>query len=217
MRENFEDNTTQLGPQLLKWNVLREPIPRGSWPRFSITEIGSFGIDPFKDLTRADKLTIESFQPKACGGELGMPPKVSVQQKYRQYIVIAPNVILGAPKQNVVQSEASFAELPIDISPAAQERISGNKSLVATVFGVIKEEVKHAAVLPTITVRPAWSHEYEDLTGIVIEVEIEGDTEKRFTLWEAISSKLDALLDTISSEEQSFLTDNITVIVNQSE
>jgi hypothetical protein len=36
---------------------------------------------------------------------------------------------------------------------------------------------------------PAWSHEYDEHNGVVIDIEIKADPDKRFSYWDALSEQ----------------------------
>jgi len=218
MIEDVDDTTERLGQKFGLLAPVPHPIIARTYVRkFARTDVGSFSSNTYNVFSqRRNSPDIGIIQSKTHAGTLGMAEKVSPLGKFSNFIVVDPIVTLGTPGQVVISRELAPAEPKIEILQAAQERLSGYGMLAEKVYAVIKGEAKRADVLPSIVVRPSWSHEYEDRTGVVIEVEIKGDTEKRFNLWDAISSKLDAFLDSISAEEQSFLTDKLSVIVNQS-
>lgn len=64
--------------------------------------------------------------------------------------------------------------------------------------------------------RPAWSHEYDEHTGIVIDVEIHATADERFLYWDAVCARFNQLEESLSPEEISFLTDEISFIVDRS-
>jgi hypothetical protein len=217
MIEHHSDTTQRLGHKFGLAPIRHEMIARADAQKFVRTDAGSFN-SKFYDffLHRRTAPEIAIVELKTHSGTLGMPERVAPFRKYSNFVVVEPIVTLGAPGQLVTFTEPGLTEPKIEVFSDAQERLSGHTVLAEKVYSVIKEEAKRSDVLPSIVVRPSWSHEYEDLTGIVIDVEIHGDDDKRFTLWDAISSKLDALLDSMSAEEQAFLMDNLSVVVNKS-
>ena len=95
---------------------------------------------------------------------------------------------------------------------------SSHKNLVHEVCSLAKEEAQaRRLTLLCIDVRPAWSHEYEERTGIVIDVEIQATTNERFSYWDAVCERLNELEDSLPSEERRFLNDEVSFIVNRSE
>jgi len=218
MIQDVDDMSQGLGQKFVLAPVPHEIIAR-TYANFARRDVGSFS-SKFYDvfLQRRNSPDIATIQSKTHAGALGMAERVSLSRKYCKFIVVDPIVTLGSPGQVVIFREPAPAEPKIEISPAAQERLCGHALLAEKVYSIIKEEAKRADVSPRIVVRPSWSHEYEDQTGVVIEVEIAASDEKRFNLWDTISLRLDALLDStsLSEEEQSFLTNKLSVIVTQS-
>jgi len=198
--------------------VPQEVVAKTYARNFARSEVGSFNTkfsDVFLQLPKPHGFVINDSRPAA--NTLGMADKVFQSQRHVNFIVVRTAETLGGGGQVVIWRESAPVEPKIEISSDAQGRLSGYASLAEQVYSVIKIEAKRYDVSPIVAVRPSWSHEYEDRTGVIIEVQIKGDSEKRFNLWEAISSRLDDILDSISEKEKSFLTDSLSVIVNQSE
>jgi hypothetical protein len=78
-----------------------------------------------------------------------------------------------------------------------------------------QEAAARGISLLKIDVLPACSHEYEERCGVVIQVEVRATDEQRFCFWEGMSERIDSLQDTLAPEEKDFLTDEISVIVDQ--
>lgn len=215
MSEDVNDTTPPLGQNCGLAPVPHEIIARTYARKFVSTDIGSFH-SKFNEVfsRRSNPQHIEHVLPKTLTGILGLADRIShFRRSSNSFIVVDPAETLGSPGRVVIFSESTAAESKIEVLPAAQERLSGHASLTEKVYAVIKEEAKRADIRPRITVRPSWSHESEDQTGVVIDVEITGDSRQRFDLWDAISAKLDSLLDTQPKREQLFLIDNISVVV----
>jgi hypothetical protein len=70
--------------------------------------------------------------------------------------------------------------------------------------------------LHKIEIRPAWSHEYDERTGIVIDIEIDAAAEERFSYWDAICERVNQLEVSLSPEEQRLLNDEISLRVSRS-
>lgn len=102
------------------------------------------------------------------------------------------------------------------VSEEAARRLRGHEKLLEKlVFVAEQEAAARGMFLLKIDVLPAWSHEYEERTGVVVQVEVRATDEQRFSLWEGISERIDSLHDTLASEEKDFLTDEISVFVDQ--
>lgn len=102
------------------------------------------------------------------------------------------------------------------ISTDAAQRIKGHEKIVREVCSLAREEAQASGLaLLRIDVRPAWSHEYEERTGIVIDVEIRASSDERFSYWDAVCERLSLLEDSLPPEEQRFLQDQAFLVVNE--
>ena len=98
----------------------------------------------------------------------------------------------------------------------ARRRLDGHEELLKKLIVIVKREAASQAIpILKIEILPAWSHEYEEKSGIVVHVEVRATDEQRFSIWEGISERIDSLHDTIASGEKDFLTDQISVVVDQ--
>ncbi len=120
---------------------------------------------------------------------------------------------LNAPTRTNVASGDRGTQASLEVSVEAERRVNRYRKTAQAVYSIIEGEAKRLNLSPTVRVRSAWSHEYEDKTGIVIDVEIKGSNEERFSLWDSISVKLDHLADTLNKEEQVFLINDVSVVV----
>lgn len=104
----------------------------------------------------------------------------------------------------------------VDIAPEARLRMKGREALVSRVCEVA-EGIAHGRGLPTsgIRVRPAWSHEYDDATGIVVEITLQASSEARFAYWEALGQAVDALAISLPPEQLRFLNADVSLIVKR--
>jgi len=103
------------------------------------------------------------------------------------------------------------------VSPEAARRLSGHESTVQAVCSLAKEEAQARGLsLLKIEVRPAWSHEYDERTGIVIDVEIRASSDERFSYWDAVCERLNELAESVSPEERCFLNDEVSLVVSRS-
>lgn len=116
------------------------------------------------------------------------------------------------------EGEAEIHSLTIEnFSTEATRRLSGYERVIQELFSISKKEA-YARNIPIliVDVRPAWSHEYKENSGVVVDIEIKGSAEERFSLWDAICERIDQLKDSLSQEEWQFLTDEISFIVRRS-
>ena len=111
----------------------------------------------------------------------------------------------------------SFPVAVKTIDPEAARRFRGHERIVQEVCSLAKEEAQaRRLTLLCIDVRPAWSHEYDERTGIVIDVEIKASSDERFSYWDAVCERLNELEESLPPEERCFLNDEISFIVNRS-
>src|SRR5713101_1322312 len=88
------------------------------------------------------------------------------------------------------------------ITPEAVERLKGHERIVQEVCSLAKEEAQARGLsILRIDVRPAWSHEYDERTGIVIDVEIRASSDERFSYWDAVCERLNELEESLPLEE----------------
>lgn len=118
-----------------------------------------------------------------------------------------------------VQTESPAISGPssdISLVPAARLRIKGHEALIGRVCGIAKG-LAHGRGLPTkgIRVRPGWSNECEDKTGVVVEVTLRCSPEDRFAYWEAFGGEIGALAASLSAEQSGFLNADVSLIVER--
>ncbi len=103
------------------------------------------------------------------------------------------------------------------LSPEAAGRLHGHEEIVQEICSVAKKEAQVRGLsLLKIEVRPAWSHEYDEHNGVVIDIEIKADPDERFSYWDTLSEQVDQLETTLSPEDRSFLTDEIALVISRS-
>lgn len=119
--------------------------------------------------------------------------------------------------QEVTEVTSLFPTTIETLSPEAAERFRGHERIVQEVCSLAKEEAQaRRLTLLCIDVRPAWSHEYDERRGIVIDVEIKASSDERFSYWDAVCERLSQLEDSLPQEEQQFLNDQVFFVVNRS-
>jgi hypothetical protein len=99
----------------------------------------------------------------------------------------------------------------IEVLAEGKRRLKGFEKISERVYAIIREQLKPYQTQATVKVRPAWSHEYEDFSSVVIDIEIVGNDDRRFLLWDSISTKIEGL--NTSQDERSFLENNVSVNV----
>jgi len=102
------------------------------------------------------------------------------------------------------------------ITPEAEDRIRGQEVILEYVESIAMKTASDLHVsIQRMIVAPAWSHEYDDRTGIVIDIDIDADNDRRFALWDAICEQLDQEQSGLSEKERRFLEDDVSVSVNR--
>jgi hypothetical protein len=107
-------------------------------------------------------------------------------------------------------------EAPVKISSEADQRIRGHENLLKKVYAIIQDEAGNKSVpLSHIEVLSDWSNEYDEQTGIVIYIQIQGTADDRFAFWDTIANSLEELEDSLLPDEHDFLISNVSVVVNR--
>ena len=107
-------------------------------------------------------------------------------------------------------------EEPVKISSDANKHIRGHEQLLKKVYAMIREEAHHTSIpLLYIEVLADWSHEYDEHTGVVIYIGIQGTADERFALWDSIAHRLETLEGSLPPNERNFLLRNVSVVVNR--
>ena len=121
------------------------------------------------------------------------------------------------------QGESAVAKTPsiptheTFLSPEVSKRLQGHDQLVQSIEALARQEAQgRGLVLRKIDIRPAWSHESDEPTGVVIDVEVEATADERFSYWDAICEQIQHLETSLAPEEQRFLNDDIALIVSRS-
>ena len=110
-------------------------------------------------------------------------------------------------------------ELPLKTDPSisleAKHRIKGREQLVRQVCDLAEQEARARGIsLLKIQVRPLWSQESNEQTGIVINAEVKATREEGDRYWDAVCERLNQLEGSVSSEDRRFLTNEIFFVVN---
>jgi hypothetical protein len=105
---------------------------------------------------------------------------------------------------------------PRKVSSEADQRIRGHEDLLKKVYAIIQDEARNKSVpISHIDVLSDWSNEFDEHTGVVIYIEIQGTADDRFALWDKIASSLEELEGSLLPDEYDFLISNVSVVVNR--
>src|SRR5437660_208982 len=110
--------------------------------------------------------------------------------------------------RDVTELQASRANRePLIVErPEATLRYEHHRKLVSEICGIIGEIARERAVaLERVDIRPAWSHEYEETRGIVVDIEVHSPTEQALAYWQALSEALEQRALTFDAASKEFL------------
>lgn len=211
--------SAKAGPEISQEIFLRNYLFRP--PRGIITEPDTEAGEPSLEQPFSDSSGLqETFQKEHMRRALQARLAIALQPQKQP-----PPIIQVSQEQIASSQEAEEVERVIfstttlieSVSPEAARRLSGHESTVQAVCSLAKEEAQARGLsLLKIEVRPAWSHEYDERTGIVIDVEIRASSDERFSYWDAVGERLNELAESVPSEERCFLNDEVSLIVNRS-
>jgi hypothetical protein len=113
-----------------------------------------------------------------------------------------------------LQTSRSARELMIVERPEAILRYEHHRKLVSEICKIIGEIARARAVaLERVDIRPAWSHEYEETRGIVVDIEVHSPTEQALAYWQALSETLEQRALTFDAASRDFLAEHVSVMV----
>lgn len=103
------------------------------------------------------------------------------------------------------------------IDSEATRRLHGHERIMQEVCSLAKAEARaRGLTLLCIDVRPAWSHEYDEGTGVVINAEIQATANERFLYWDAVCERINEMEDSLLPEERRLLNDEVSFVVQRS-
>jgi hypothetical protein len=131
-----------------------------------------------------------------------------------------PTHVGEASRQTTIGEEDIWTIMPqrtpVKASAEADRRMRGHGGLMERIYAIVYDEAQREHLsIHALKVRAAWSHEYDEETGVIIDVEIEGSAEQRFALWDRVSSQIEDLETSLRPDEHDFLTRCLSIIVNR--
>lgn len=112
--------------------------------------------------------------------------------------------------------QAERQETLIDIDRGVEQRVKGYKKILLLVGDLVRDEaMKQGIRVIRIEAGPAWSHEYDEQSAVVVEAEIEAGSDQRFSYWEAVSERIDSLGDSLSARNKGFLNKRLSLVVSR--
>jgi hypothetical protein len=120
------------------------------------------------------------------------------------------------PDQGSVEYQGKCISASLEVVNEAQKRLAGHEILARRLYELIERQASAREIsVRKIVVLPAWSNEYEERTGIVIEAEIEGSTDQRFSLWDTVCEQIGKLQKSLPAKESRFLSEDISFVVSR--
>jgi hypothetical protein len=102
------------------------------------------------------------------------------------------------------------------IDPSVRKAFSGHLKVLLRIRESIQKEAKAYGVrIRNVDIRPSYSHEDEDNSGVLVEVWVEADSQKRFSYWETLSKRVDSLANSLPPKDRDFLNRSLSVIVSR--
>ena len=98
--------------------------------------------------------------------------------------------------------------------PEALLRYHHHRRLVSEICEMLGQIARERAVaLERVDIRPAWSHEYEETRGMVVDIEVRSPTEEALAYWQLLSETLEQRALTFDAASRRFLEENVSVMV----
>jgi len=120
-------------------------------------------------------------------------------------------------RKNVPRAQGKLRFTLELVSPEVSRRLKGYEQLVQSIYVLASQEARrHGLTLYKIDIRPAWSHESDEHTGVVIDLEVKATADERFAYWDAVCERVSQLEAALSPEEQRFLGDDMALLVSRS-
>ncbi len=116
--------------------------------------------------------------------------------------------VMGQPPRGVVEVIAD------SISTQAAKRIAGREEVVVRICELARAQAaKRNLRVNEISVHAAWSHEYDENTGVVVDVDVTASDEDRFSYWEALNERLDELAASLPQNDSDWLQSELSLTV----
>ncbi|HXR36081.1 MAG TPA: hypothetical protein VN754_09055 [Candidatus Binataceae bacterium] len=113
-----------------------------------------------------------------------------------------------------LQTSPANREPVIVERPEAILRYKHHRRLVSEICQMLGQIARERAVaLERVDIRPAWSHEYEETRGIVVDIEVRSPTEEALAYWPLLSATLEQRALTFDAASRKFLEENVSIMV----
>ena len=105
----------------------------------------------------------------------------------------------------------------VAIDPLAQHVVAGHMKVLLMLHDLVsKAAAEHGVEIRNLEIGPAWSHEDDDRSRVVMDIEVDAEPELRFTYWEAVSDLVQAISDSLSPREKHFVNSTLSILVSRS-
>lgn len=103
------------------------------------------------------------------------------------------------------------------IDPLARPAVIGHVRLLHALRKLSEQlaETRRVAI-QGVEVRPAWSHEDDDRSRVVVEIQVDAASEQRFRYWEDLSDRVESFADSLSARERRFVNSSLSILVSSS-
>jgi hypothetical protein len=99
-------------------------------------------------------------------------------------------------------------------SSEAARRIAGREEILRRLCELAESAAReHGAQVKKVSIRPAWSHEYDERTGVVVDVDVIASDDTRFAYWEALNECLDKLAELLPAVDRNWLENEVSITV----
>jgi hypothetical protein len=103
------------------------------------------------------------------------------------------------------------------ISSESAKRIAGREEIVGRLFELAEAAAReHGIEVKKVSLRPAWSHECDERTGVALDVDVIASDDARFFYWEALNERLEKLGQSLPSVDREWLDNEVSTTVMRS-
>jgi len=124
----------------------------------------------------------------------------------------------GGEQRKMSQPIRGFAAGITDsVGAEAVNRIAGREALLGRICKLAKAEAAERSLrVNKLSIHAAWSHEYDEQTGVIVDIDVTASDEDRFSYWEALNERLDELAASLSQPDRDWLQSDLSLTVVRS-
>jgi hypothetical protein len=103
------------------------------------------------------------------------------------------------------------------VSAETAKRIAGREEILIR-FRQMAESaaMQHGTRVVRVNIRPTWSHEYEERSGVAVDLDVVASDEARFAYWEALDECIDKLAQSLPLADRNWLENEVSLTVIRS-